>query len=107
MDLTAITTPFGLLDADTRAALEQSAGPFECWHGRGWMPVMTRPAFDEVFVYRVKPVAVEQPREGWRLVNFLHATEDAAKAFRAELDAANPGKGYDRLPITRWVEVLP
>lgn len=63
-DLTAITTPFGLLDDATREALKAHPGPFEWWHGVGWFTSERRPAWDVHFVYRVKPQPTAQ-REWW------------------------------------------
>jgi len=36
VDLTAITTPFGLLDADTKKALREYTGQIEVWIVDGW-----------------------------------------------------------------------
>ena len=62
MDLTAITTPFGLLDDATREALKSHGGPYEIWSRNGWIDVW--PEFDRTCAYRVKPQP-PKPREWW------------------------------------------
>ncbi len=65
MDLTAITTPYGLLDDATREALKAHGGPYEFWHGsKGFFEAAGTPVWDAVFVYRVKPQP-PKPREWW------------------------------------------
>ncbi len=72
-DLTAITTPFGLLDAKTQAALKAHGGPWEFaapendWK---WLPVeFARPLWSRQNVYRVKPQP-PKPREWWIYYDF-------------------------------------
>ena len=56
-DLTKITTPWGLLDEETKAALKAHKGPIEIWD-RGWDDLLD-PSFDEItYVYRAKPQPV-------------------------------------------------
>lgn len=55
IDLTAITTPFGLLDAATQQALRDHGGPYEIYTREGWVAPGGRPAWTGVSVYRVKP----------------------------------------------------
>lgn len=65
MDLTAITTPFGLLDAETQEALKTHGGPYECWSLGGackWQAVTWDFDWLDEHVYRVKPAP---PREFW------------------------------------------
>ena len=104
LDLTAITTPFGLLDAETQEALKAHGGPYE-WYAScdGWAE--WTPNWDWPNTYRVKP-APPKPRERWAYGAHMHDTLEAAEAFRARVDAQNPGNGYLGEPITRWVEVL-
>lgn len=55
VDLTAITTPFGLLDDETQKALANRGGPYE-WFDGEWQFAdgdITEPGL--AFVYRVKP----------------------------------------------------
>lgn len=57
-DLTAITTPFGLLDAATQEALRAHGGPYEWWNGEVWNYAEKACAFSSAspaFAYRVKP----------------------------------------------------
>ena len=63
MDLTAITTPFGLLDRETQEALRAHGGPLEHWTGLGWH-LSSDPYFASATTYRVKP-APPKPREWW------------------------------------------
>ncbi len=74
-DLTAITTPFGLLDAETQAALKAHGGPYEfanddtLWEFK--VPSGT-PVWWRSTVYRVKPQP-PKPREWWAVfMNGLH-----------------------------------
>ena len=62
-DLTALKTPFGLLDAETQAALKAHGGPYEWWDGHLWSPY-TAPRWSGASTYRVKP-APPKPREWW------------------------------------------
>ena len=53
-DLTAITTPFGLLDEATQEALRAHGGPYEWFDGEDWCETQ---ACDDIknFAHRVKP----------------------------------------------------
>jgi len=58
MDLTAITTPYGLLDAETKAALRAHGGTLEYANtNTDWefFPLAGRPCWTRGNVYRVKP----------------------------------------------------
>jgi len=63
-DLTALKTPFGLLDRETQEALKAHGGPYECWSPRqkSWDDVEA--SFYSATVYRAKP-APPKPREWW------------------------------------------
>lgn len=66
-DLTKITTPFGLLDAETQGALKAHGGPWEFATPEGdwrWRDVDGRPVWSRLNVYRVKP-SPSKPREWW------------------------------------------
>ena len=63
-DLTAITTPFGLLDRETQEALKAHGGPYQDLADDGWQHV-SRPSWGFTRTYRVKP-APPKPREWWR-----------------------------------------
>lgn len=54
MDLTKITTPFGLLDAETREALKAHGGPFEIYGAASRWVDRPAPDWVEYLVYRVK-----------------------------------------------------
>ena len=105
-DLTAITAPFGILDAETQEALKAHGGPYEYYDCGAKWETSTDPAWLDRNVYRVKP-APPKPRERWAYGAHMHDTFESAEKFRAAVDRANPGKGYLDEPITRWVEVLP
>jgi hypothetical protein len=65
-DLTKITTPFGLLDEETRQALVAHGGPYEHWHGTtGWFETQKSPNHFATFVYRVKPQPLTKPTIDW------------------------------------------
>lgn len=73
VDLTAITTPFGLLDEATQAALMAHGGPYEYWSvwtEMAWSAV-GRPEWRPHTTYRVRPAPVEppKPREWWIELN--------------------------------------
>lgn len=95
-DLTKITTPFGLLDAETQEALRAHGGPYECWFVEEWEELEC-PGWDWMRVYRVKPQP-PKPREWW-IVGGCEAYED-------KLDAINATFGLMRPSIVRVREVL-
>lgn len=82
-DLTKITTPFGLLDAETQEALRAHGGPYEWYHGakRGWLddPNPQHTFYKGSLTIRVKPQP-PKPREWW-IVGGCEAwdTEEAAR----------------------------
>lgn len=47
-----------------------------------------------------------EPRECWAVGKHMHDSLADAEAFRAQVDAANPGRGYLDMPITHWREVV-
>lgn len=84
IDLTAITTPFGLLDKETQDALRAHGGPYEVYMGDTrdasvkWME--TAPLWSEALVVRVKPQP-PKPREWWvQPDEFLAAQYDGDNA---------------------------
>lgn len=106
IDLTKITTPFGLLDAETQKALSAHGGPWESYAaGCKWVHCPS-PAWVDSSTYRVKP-APPKPRECWSYGAHIRDTEAEAIAFRQAVADTNPGKGYELGPITKWIEVLP
>ena len=105
IDLTRITTPFGLLDAETQVALRAHGGPYDVWGINGWIQTEW-PSFAGLSVYRVRP-APPKPRECWSYDAHILDTEAEAIAFRQAVANANPGNGYELDPITKWIEVLP
>ena len=63
-DLTKITTPFGLLDAETQEALRAHGGPYERWDGFDWAPSEFNGDEWRATAWRVKP-QLPKPREWW------------------------------------------
>ena len=63
IDLTKITTPFGLLGEATQSALHAHGGPYELFNGEKWVEAEHLAAWPHL-VYRVKP-APPKPREWW------------------------------------------
>ena len=54
VDLTTITTPFGLLDETTQKALREYDGDVELWFGGEWDD-LENPSFGQSYTYRAKP----------------------------------------------------
>ena len=79
VDLTAITTPYGLLDRETQEALEAHGGPYEMYTGDGWRQ-RNHPSWGETCTYRVKP-APPKPREWWITGIKLHETKADAQSW--------------------------
>lgn len=105
-DLTKITTPFGLLDAETQEALKAHGGPWEFLNLSGSWNKLVSPAWQLDSTYRVRP-APPKPRECWSYDAHILDTEAEAIAFRQAVADANPGRGYELGPITKWREVRP
>jgi hypothetical protein len=63
MDLTQITTPFGLLDEATQKALRDCGRPWECYGVDDWL-LKFNPDFTGHLTYRLKPQP-PKPREWW------------------------------------------
>ncbi len=106
VDLTKITTPFGLLDADTRAALMAHGGPYEFWHWarNEWrIPDADEPNYATQIVYRVKP-APPKPREWWCVGAHMHETPEKAEDFLARLRMDHPSMNFGR--VYRVIEVI-
>ena len=81
-DLTTITTPFGLLDTETREALRAHGGPYEFVDISGSWDEIDAPAWQKNSTYRVKP-APPKPREWWITAgNCVWDTLDEAMAAR-------------------------
>lgn len=104
-DLTAITTPFGLLDPETQEALKAHGGPYQAYFFmKGWTD-WECPNWDNHITYRVKafPPAPPQPRtiylcEEPGLIPTIHKT--AIDATEAAL-SYSPGA-----TVSEWREVL-
>lgn len=79
MDLTKITTPFGLLDEATQEALKAHGGPWEVYSGvNGWSAIGF-PQWVALTVYRVKS-APPKPREWWLRVGADGSVRSASTA---------------------------
>lgn len=63
VDLTKITTPFGLLDEQTQFSLRMHGGPIEYYSSIGlWMTCQSRPGWSDHTTYRAK-APPRKPRE--------------------------------------------
>ena len=58
----------------------------------------------QVLKFRVVE-AHREPREAWSVGKHMHDTAAEAVAFRAAVDAANPGRGHLDTPIVHWRKV--
>jgi hypothetical protein len=100
-DLTAITTPFGLLDTETQEALKAHGGPYELWRGSLWGEAGNASElgeFDGWYTYRVKPA----PREFWITIWDGLAWDDQESA-----ETHNKTLKDSAGPIIHVVEKLP
>ena len=93
-DLTKITTPYGLLDPETQAALREYEGPKEVYVCPGWEPAGRVMYYHQV--YRAKP----QPREWW-----LNVYEGATTAYDTKAQADRQATPT-RLACVRVREVI-
>ena len=90
-DLTAITTPFGLLDEATQEALRAHGGPYEAFGWAGF--VACDPQWKNTITYRVKPSPVR-------------------KTVRTEANMTDSGLltaahyGHTRIPVTVVFETV-
>lgn len=91
-DLTAITTPFGLLDRETQEALKAHGGPYEIYTGGGGWKERLGPMWGYTYAYRVKP-APPKPREWW-IIGGCEAYDSLADA-----EDANKSMCYAQGPI--------
>lgn len=97
-DLTAITTPFGLLDRETQEALKEHGGPYEVFTNFGWgFWGGARLEWHDDRAIRVKP-APPKPREWWLLLR----ANGEAKAYTGKITACGC---HDQIIHVR--EVLP
>ena len=103
-DLTAITTPFGLLDRETQETLRAHGGPYQWFTPYGGWCDAADPAWVPGSAYRVK-AAPPKPREWWCVGRHMHDTEGEAMAFIDGLNAAHPEMDFG--PIIHVREVLP
>jgi hypothetical protein len=98
-DLTAITTPFGLLDRDTQEALKAHGGPWEHLSACGVWCHTEMCGNTPGYVYRVKP-APPKPREWWLCGELTAGSYMQALDFRDRHNAHH-------LEIIHVREVLP
>jgi hypothetical protein len=91
-DLTAITTPYGLLDDETREQLKAHGGPYEfaAWESEWrWLSINgASPLWSRANVYRVKP----QPPKAreWRIN--VGDTEAGAFVLHKSRESADRGR---------------
>jgi hypothetical protein len=97
MDLTTITTPFGLLDAETQAALKAHGGPYELYANvDGWSHIVGSFCPVAASTYRVKPQP-PKPRERWLTFRDDGSVSTIFEERPVQIDA----------PIFLFREVLP
>jgi len=85
--------PKSVVDAREEIGVRWLSQAENCdWHSM-------RGAFRVVKEYR-------EPRECWAVGKRMHDSLADAEAFRARVDAANPGHGHLDRPITHWREVV-
>lgn len=103
IDLTTITTPFGLLDAETREALRAHGGPYEYWNGGSWTNSASETLhdIDTALTYRVKP-APPKPREFWLLFDHAGKHGTFPYVYAQPVEASTP-EGF----VIHVREVLP
>ena len=83
MDLTKITTPFGLLDTETQDALRRAfhdGAKIDYWSGDEWAQLDDDPCFFGRATYRVRPEPERPPIElPWEVIDkkFKWAAQDA------------------------------
>lgn len=106
LDLTKNTTPFGLLDEATQAALKAHGGPYEFWQlGRVW-DHCSEPAWCYDIVYRVAPSAAPAkpaPREvaAWAVVR--DGIVDEAFVYRSDASRDQCQRGGTVVKLTGYL----
>lgn len=76
VDLTAITTPFGLLSEEVKSALAAHGGPYEIVDESGWSEKLFK-VFGDKYTYRVRPLPPEPKVE--EVVLYWHNLGAASK----------------------------
>ena len=85
IDLTAITTPFGLLDAATQDALRAHGGPYERYgDDGGWIP-SENPVWYLGNAYRVKPAPKRET-----VTRDMYADAETGLTYRDERPGTEP-----------------
>lgn len=82
IDLTKITTPYGLLDEIVQDQLRSHGGPYEWFASGGWQHVMIA-GFEWHMVYRVKPkpIVVRSALDAWLMpTGWVHAGKSMQEA---------------------------
>lgn len=94
IDLTTITTPFGLLDEETQAQLQAAhkAGMLiELFVGASWA-IAYEPDFSKTITYRLTPGQVWPKPEPKREVRYVHLWDDGCVSLnRDKLDGRYSG----------------
>lgn len=99
-DLTAITTPFCLMDDETKDALKAYIGALQTLNFSGvWEDIPSGLYWQENSTYRVKP-APPKPREWWLCGRNFFPTKLDAQEWSATMHP-------DHTKIIRVIEVLP
>jgi hypothetical protein len=106
-NLTSITTPFGLLDDETRMALSNSLETIQGYYLPGVWKDLDRKIVGFYFdtVYRVKPAPIK-PREWWMVGPTAKGTRTEAQDFLDRLHKDNPEMGFDAWRVVHVREVM-
>ena len=101
--LTALTTPFGLLDRKTQEALKAHGGPLQILNYHGvWETIPLGLHWQANSTYRVKP-APPKPRTIY-LVEC--ATCGPAMVFQTAIEATKVALIHSGAKISEWAEVI-
>lgn len=97
MDLTKITTPYGLLDEATQKALRECGGPWEYYSSAEWLEMQEADFTPVHWVFRQKPQP-PKPREWWIVDGFNFDTRVEAIEWTTRY--------YDGQPVIHVREVV-
>ena len=106
-DLTALTTPFGLLDPETQEALKAHGGPYETFMQKSWVGLpagqdFSRTRFDYSYAVRVRP-APPQPRT----IYLCEFQSGERSIHKTAIDATKAALAYGPgATVSEWREVL-
>ena len=107
-DLTKITAPFGLLDAETQNALEAHGGPYEVFTPVGWMGFSLERAgyWDKANTYRAKPGPKTAREVGWACIDVNDVISRSKSYDECVQDARKCDAEYPRDAPHRIVRLI-